>query len=103
MYVVCSDDRADVTYPLTNISDRRWERAFSFICCKTGGTPIDDHEGTRTWVGVRGEPTPISQLPRQFGIRPTTQVYAVDGSPRPSELGFIGGLGITSAAEGLDG
>jgi hypothetical protein len=90
------DDHVDLAVEVTNESDRIWEQAMAFNCFQCGGVPeIADHECLRHWVATDGVLTPLIELPRVFGPRPTIQLYNVEGAPMATEVPFVSNFQAT--------
>jgi len=91
-----TEDTVDVQQSVTNLSDRVWEQSLAFNCFQCGSAPsIQDHECLRHYVGLDGEPRRLIEIPRQFGPRPTVQLYSVEGQPLGRDIPFVAGFAAT--------
>lgn len=96
MTVTSTEDYVDATFAVTNLSERVWEQSHAFCCCQCGGAPSTrDHDCLRTWVGLAGRPVPLRSVPRVFSIRPTVQLYSVEGAPPGMRIPFVAGFRAT--------
>jgi hypothetical protein len=90
------EDVIDVHISLTNQSDRDWAQSIAFNCFNAGSAPsIMDRECVRHWVRTGGEFKRLIEVPRQFGPRPTIQLYSVEGAPPGSEIPFVANFRAT--------
>lgn len=102
--VAPSDDCVDQVVELTNESGRTWEHSLAFNCFQCGGVPqITDHECLRHWVCSDGSLMPLREVPRQYGPRPTVQLYSVEGSPPGEEVPFVANFAATPRGVVLEG
>ena len=90
------EDVIDLHLSLTNESDRDWTQTIAFNCFGAGSAPsIMDRECVRHYVRTGGESRRLTEIPRQFGPRPTIQLYSVEGAPPGSEIPFVANFRAT--------
>ena len=76
------EEMVEAHLSLTNESTRDWETTLAFNCFNPNNAEgVWDHDCLRHWVGQQGQMKRLMALPRQFGPRPTIQLYSVEGAP----------------------
>lgn len=99
-----SDDFVDVLVTLTNESEQTWDQSHAFNCFSCGGAPsVADRECVRHWVRRDGRLRRLIEVPRQYGPRPTVQLYSVEGAPRAADIPFVAAFQATPADVVLEG
>jgi len=79
-----------VHFQLTNQSKNTWKQGMTFNCVQCADAPsLRDHDCLRHWVGVKGRPRRLAEVPRVCGPRPAVQLYSVEGAPPGAELPFV--------------
>lgn len=90
------EDFVDIRLRLTNQSARQWAHSLAFNCFSPGGSAaIRDHDCVRHFVGVQGTLRRLVELPRQYGPRPTVQLYSVEDAPPGREIPFVANFRAT--------
>jgi hypothetical protein len=85
-----AEETVDIVTEVTNLSGRPWKQSHAFNCFSAGAArDVRDHDCVRHWVGMKGALTPLLKVPRKFGLRPTIQLYAVEGGPRWQDVPFV--------------
>lgn len=94
--VTPSEEVVDIHVRLTNESPRPWAQSLAFNCFSCGSAAsIRDHECVRHWARTGGEFKRLIEIPRQFGPRPTIQLYSVEGAPRGRDIPFVANFQAT--------
>jgi len=90
------DDHLSVRIRLRNLGETAWPNSSAFSCFSPrGALPLADFDGSRTFLLVDGDWTPITQVERIHSGRPTIQLWYVEGRDRP--LGFVESFEATPA------
>jgi len=94
--VTPAEETVDIAITLTNQSNRTWAQSLAFNCFNCGGSAaVNDYECVRHWVGHEGQAKRLITLPRQYGPRPTVQLYSVEGAPPGTGIPFVAGFNAT--------
>jgi len=102
--LIPGDDFVDARLSVTNESDRTWESSFAFNCFQAGAAAsIRDNECVRHWCRTGGEFKRLIEIPRQFGPRPTVQLYSVEGAMPGASIPFVANFQATPANVALEG
>jgi hypothetical protein len=92
-------DFVDFSVLLTNKSPRVWSRGIAFNCFRTDLSPsVGDPECVRHWVRSNGQFRRLHELHRNVGVRPTIQIYGIEGGPSVTSVPFASDLAATSEA-----
>ena len=92
---MCSSDlHVDLRMAVTNLTGDDWHDVFSLNCLNPVRAPeFKDWKLTRTFVSVRGRPTPLARTTRNPGWRPTVGIYLPEGTPEGHEPPFAAATG----------
>ena len=64
---------------------------------------MSDHECVRHWCRAGGEFRRLIEVPRQFSLRATVQLYSVEGMPPGQEIPFVANFRATPEEVALEG
>jgi hypothetical protein len=96
-------DVVDIDVSVTNLSIRIWSHSLAFHCLVCGAAPsIADFECKRHWVRTAQQFRRLVEIHRKFSIRPTVQLYSVEGAPPGMQIPFVAQYDATPA-EVLEG
>jgi hypothetical protein len=89
-------DVVDIHIALTNRSPRPWAESLAFTCFKSASAPsVADFECVRHWSRSAQQMRRLTELPREFGPRPTVQVYAVEGATPVAQIPLAASFAAT--------
>ena len=99
-----SEEWVEAKVSVTNESDRDWADSLAFNCFQCGSAwSIRDNECVRHWCRTGGQFKRLIQVPRQFGPRPTIQLYSVEGAPPGMDIPFVANFRATPEDAVLEG
>lgn len=98
------EEMVEAHLSLTNETTRDWETTLAFNCFNPNNAEaVWDHDCLRHWVGQQGQMKRLMALPRQFGPRPTIQLYSVEGAPLGKKIPFVANFAATLEDVVLEG
>jgi hypothetical protein len=101
--VTPGSDAVDIDVSVTNRSARIWSHSLAFHCLVCGAAPsIADFECKRHWARSAQQFRRLIEIPRKFSMRPTVQLYSVEGAPPGMQIPFVAQYDATPA-EVLEG